>query len=216
MSVTAKETKPREITPAGSHIARCFSLIHYGHVPETDFNGNRVMMNKVRLSFELPNETRVFDPEKGEQPMSISKEYTVSLGEKSNMRKDLEGWRGKSFTAEELAGFDVLNIVGKPCLLNVIHKTSKSSGNNYAMISSISPLAKGMTCPDQINPTFIWDYDDHFDTSILEGLHEFFQEKIKSSQEYKDKLNPVQVQDAPMPTAEDVPPEDPENTGLPF
>jgi len=39
--------------------------------------------------------------------LMISKRYTMSLGEQSTLRKDLESWRGKKFTPEELQGFDL-------------------------------------------------------------------------------------------------------------
>lgn len=47
---------------------------------------------------ELPTELRVFSEKKGEQPLVIDKEYTLSMAEKSNLRKDLKLWRGKEFT----------------------------------------------------------------------------------------------------------------------
>jgi hypothetical protein len=34
---------------------------------------------KIRFSFELPTELRVFSEEKGEQPIAIHKEYTLSF-----------------------------------------------------------------------------------------------------------------------------------------
>lgn len=203
MGIIAKQAKERELVPAGSHAARCFRMIHLGHIPDDGQFNKGYPVNKVILYFEIPNEMRVFSEERGEEPMSISKEYTVSLGEKSNLRGDLESWRGKTFTTDQLAGFDITDVISVPCLINVIHKTSKSTGNPYHYIAGISPMPKGMTCPDQINPSFIFDFDQNFNN--LELLHEYFQDKIKSSVEYHDKMNPVSVQDAPMPTIDDIP-----------
>jgi len=205
MAITAKETKQRELTPTGNHVARCYKMIHFGHIPENDYNGNLKLQNKVSIYFELPGELRKFNEDEDEQPMSISKEYTVSLHEKANLRLDLESWRGKQFSSDELQGFDLINVLSKPCLINIVHKTAKSSGNQYAAISSITPLIKGMECPDQVNKTFVWDYDENFDVNILEEMHEYFQTKIKSSEEYQQKLsveNP-DIQESPMPNADD-------------
>lgn len=66
-------------------------------------------------------------------------------------------------------------------------------------------MPNGMDCPPQVNPQFIWDYEDHFDLGVLANMHEYFQEKIKSSLEYKAKMEPVDVPDVPMPKAEDEP-----------
>jgi hypothetical protein len=182
------DSKPRELVPAGNQVARCYSMVHLGTNIE-EYMGEKKAMNKVRISWELPEEMRVFDEAKGEQPMSISKEYTLSMFEKANLRKELEGWRGKGFTEEEAKVFDITKLLGKSCLLNIIHKTSKS-GNEYAVINSISSLPKGMTCPKQINPTFEFNFQDKFDLKVLESLPQFMKDKIKTSVEFKAINNP--------------------------
>jgi hypothetical protein len=213
MPTVAKKGADRELTPSGTHVARCIKFMHFGHVKEVNFHGQEQYIDKCRLTWELPLELRVFDEDKGEQPMSISKDYTLSLGEKANLRKDLESWRGKSFTPDELSGFDVETIVGVPCLVNIIHTQSKS-GSMYAKIASVTPLMKGTECPEQINPSFIWNYNDNFDLQILENLHEWFQDKIKGSLEYKEAINP-DPDDSDFPTIDEAPEQEPEND-LPF
>jgi hypothetical protein len=85
----------------------------------------------------------------------------------------------------------------------------------YAKIASITPLMKGTECPPQISPPFIWNYNDHFDLQILENLHEWFQEKIKGSLEYKEVLNP-DPDDADFPKLDEAPEEKEEQSDLPF
>lgn len=181
----------RELTPSGNHIARCYEMIHVGTNKELLPTGEKIM-NKVRITWELPGELRVFDEAKGEQPMVISKEYTLSMHEKSNLRKDLESWRGKGFTEDEAKAFDITKLLGVACLVNVIHVIAKSNGNTYANISSITTLIKGMECPAQINPTFEFNYTDKFDPQIVESFPEFIKNKIKTSSEYKDRLDSLQ------------------------
>jgi hypothetical protein len=57
---------------------------------------------KIRLSWELPTELRVFKEEKGEQPIAIHKEYTLSFGEKSNLRIDIRSRRGREMNQQEI------------------------------------------------------------------------------------------------------------------
>ena len=57
----------------------------------------------------------------------IAKEYTVSLNEKANLRKDLESWRGKEIQPTELEGFDMTNLLGVQCTLQIMH-----NDNGYA------------------------------------------------------------------------------------
>ena len=104
MSIHAERGFKREPVPAGNFPARCYKIIHYGTIP-TSYMGESKMTNTIRVDFELPTEMRVFDEEKGEQPLSISKEYTLSMNEKANLCRDLESWRGKKFTDEEAVNF---------------------------------------------------------------------------------------------------------------
>ena len=182
--IKSKNENKREIVPSGTHIAICYSMIHIGTV-EWEWQGETKHSDKIRLSFELPNEMRDFGGE--EKPMVISKEYTLSLHEKSNLRRDLEGWRGKSFTKEELNRFDVTNLLGKSCNVSIIHKTSKS-GNEFAQIGSISGISKGTKCPEQINESFIFNYEDNFNAEWLEQQPDWIQDQIKNTDEYKSKI----------------------------
>lgn len=173
----------RELIPAGNYVARCYSMIHIGTVTE-EIMGEKKRQNKCRITWELPSELRVFDEKKGEQPMVISKEYTLSMHEKANLRKDLESWRGKAFTDAQAKSFDITKLLGVPCMLNVIHKETRD-GKEFATISNISSLPKGFTCPEQVNPTFEWNFEDKWDEIVLEDFPEFIKAKIKSSEEYQ-------------------------------
>lgn len=184
--VSESSKTKREIVPSGTHIARCYSMIHIGNV-EWEYQGEAKVSNKVRLTFELPNEMRDFGGE-SEQPMVISKEYTLSLHEKSNLRKDLESWRGATFTNEDMRGFDITKLLGKECMLSIIHKTA-SGGNDYSMIGNISQLGKGMECAKQINKDFVFNYTDKFDEDWIDAQPQWIQDQIKGTEDYQNKMN---------------------------
>lgn len=178
----------------GTYQARCYRMIEIGTIKE-DYQGQEKMLQKVMISWELPTEKAVFDEKKGEEPYAVSKTYTLSMSEKSNLRKDLESWRGKGFTEEEAKRFDLTVLLGKPCLLSVILKPSKTNPDRkYTVISSISPLIKGMECPDQINPTKVLSYDE-FNWELFDSLSDFTKDKIKSSIEFRMMQEPSQVRD---------------------
>ena len=189
--VTGNTEAKREIVPSGTHVARCYSMIHIGTV-EWEWQGETKYSNKIRVTFELPHEMREFSGE--EKPMVISKEYTLSLHEKSNLRRDLEGWRGKSFDSKELVHFDITNLISKSCNVSIIHKTSKS-GNEFAQIGSISGISKGTKCPEQINESFIFNYEDNFNEDWLEQQPEWIQDQIKNTDEYQNKMNQQKFQE---------------------
>jgi hypothetical protein len=202
---------------AGNFVARCYSMVHIGTIPE-EYKGEKKETNKVRLTFELPTETKVFREENGEQPYVISKEFTLSLHEKASLRKFLESWRGKGFTEQEASHFDVSKLLGKPCMLNIIHKT-KLDGSIRADISSVSPIPKGLTCPPAVLPILIFSVNQ-FDPEIFETLPEFLRDKIRSSREYKQLSIPANEVVTPSEHAAPIDPDpiDPfdQSNDLPF
>lgn len=192
-----------KLIPAGNHVARCYEMVQIGTVVEQSGIYAGKESHKVRLTWETPLECEDFG--KGIQPFSISKEFTLSMNEKATLRKMLESWRGKAFTEEEAKRFDVTKLLGKPCMLNVIHKTT-NAGKTYADIASIGTLPKGLECPDQINKSRVLSFDE-WSEEIFGSLPEYLQTKIKSSKEYAKLFNP---------SHNEAPPQEQESDDLPF
>ena len=192
INVSTKTETTKELIPAGTHVARCYSMIHVG-TQEFEWQGEVKNNNKIRITFELPNELRTFGED--DRPLVIDKEYNLSLHENSNMRKDLETWRGKAFSHDELQMFDVTKLIGVTCLLSVIHAETKA-GKTYAKINAISKMTKGMEVPEQINETFQFNYEDSFDTNWLENeCPSWLSEIIKSRPEYEKRISELEGAD---------------------
>lgn len=204
LATSKGSTKNFQPIEAGSYPARCYSMIHIGTVDEV-ISGAVKTLNKVRITFELPTELKVFKEENGEQPHVISKEFTLSLHEKSTLRGFLKNWRGIDFTEEEAKSFDIEKLIGAACMLNITHKKSKDGTKTYAEIGSVSKLPKGLICPDQINESFVFTYDN-FDAVKFSKLPEFLRNKMITSFEYihaSTVANETFVHDAQVVTAED-------------
>lgn len=185
MSIYAKQNSnnnniTNQIVPSGTHIARCFQIIHIGTIAES-YQGVEKMMEKVRLVFELPLELN--ENGNGEKPFIVGREFTLSMHEKSSLRAFVQGWEGRSFSDYEASKFDIGSLMNKDCILNVIHRTS-SSGKIYADVKGASPLMKGMICPPMINKPFILDYDDKDFDKNFSILPKWIQDKVSSSKEY--------------------------------
>lgn len=202
MAIIAKSkgNTERTLAPIGNHLARCVRMIHIG-TAEENIQGTVKKLNKVKLSWELPDETHVFKEEKGAEPFMVSKEYTLSMSDRANLRKDLESWRGKGFTDKQAEEFDITVLLGIPCMINVIHKTAKTSGNNYVVVSSITPLPKRVECPEQVIPSFEFNFTDCFEN--FEQLDEWTQNKIKETDEFKALTETAPIEDA-APVSEEV------------
>lgn len=173
--------------PAGAHIARCFSIIDCGTQTTNGQYGETTNI-KIRLGWEIfgedeNNEPLTVDINGLVMPMTISKTYTLSLHEKAGLRKDLSAWRGKAFTEDELKGFDISNVLGVYCMLNVT--VSENNGKTYSNIAGISPMHKSMQKPDSIHKNITFDLDD-FNVETFSQFHEKLQDYIKQSPEYKN------------------------------
>lgn len=169
-----------EPVPQGTHPARCFAQISLG----TQHSENFPDSFKVMLMWELPEQ--VIEKDGGETfPMVISKEYTCSLNEKANLRRDLVSWRGREFTETELAGFDVSQVVGAPCLLNVI-QTQSTKGKTYSKIASISPLPKKMAAEKQVHESVKYEIESGR-SETFQKLPEWVQKKINACVEWNQQ-----------------------------
>lgn len=206
---TNKSGTAYEPVSAGNYVARCVKMIHYGTITE-DYLGTTKTANKVQLTWELPTELKVFKEENGEQPYVLSKDFTLSMHEKASLRKWLEAWRGKNFTNAESEAFDITNLVGKACMLNVIHTTK--GDKTYANISGVSSMPKGLTCPPQINDSVVFSVEA-FDQKLFDSFPDYIKDKIKGSVEYKAMQHPNAVTTDPEPPfAQD----DNDDSDLPF
>ena len=188
MSIIAQQTNNGgggQTVPAGTHVARCYQIIHIGTILDT-FQGEEKLVNKVRLVFELPLELADFG--KGEQPFSIGRDFTLSMHEKSGLRAFVQGWLGKAFSDAEANKFDIATLLGKEGMINVMHRTA-NTGRTYADIKGASPLVKGMTCPPLVNSAFLLDYDSEDFDLRFKMLPEWLQKKVSTSAEFSKRLD---------------------------
>ena len=173
-----------KIAPVGMHLARIYQIIDLGTTEQTgQFGGKK---RKVQILFELPLETAVFDPEKGEQPFYARNMYTLSMHEKSTLRKDVHSMLGKQLTDAEAKTFNIFNLIGRECMVNIIHRPS--GDKVYANIQTITPVPKGMVCPPAVNPPLVFSTQQP-DMEIFRKLPEFVQDKIKLSDEFIAYMN---------------------------
>lgn len=186
--IRKSEGKDFKITPAGNHVARCYQILHIGSIPST-FPGENKNVSKTRLTFELPDELNEFRKDEGLKPFSISVEHTVSMNEKANLRKFIEGWLGETLPEEEEAckSFNLHSMIGKTCMLNVVHKPSRKTNKPFALIVGASPVPKGIEVPEAVNEPRYIDYDN-ITADVFESLPNFIKDKMKTSEEFQTKF----------------------------
>lgn len=200
MGLVAKDSggKGFDPLPEAVYNAVCFWVLDLGHHLDEKF-GKRT--HSVLIGWETPAE-RIKIEKDGvimNLPRMISKKYTISLNEKANLRKDLQSWRGRVFTEEELKGFDIKNVLGKSCMIQVIH--NKSGDKTYANIAAIMPLMKGVAPLVPENPLVFFSLQDHHD-QLPEKIPDWVRDIIKTSDEWA-AFKPAE--ESHSPTGNDVP-----------
>ena len=126
----------------GIHNAVCVDVINLGLV-ETEFQGQRRLVNKVRIVFETEQRT-----EDGRN-CTISKTYTASLHPKAKLTEGLGKWRGRPVVPGE--SIDLDKLIGACATLVVSHQTSLA-GRTYASIDAISKPTKRLVASGGYDP----------------------------------------------------------------
>lgn len=173
--------------PPGSYVARCISVIDLGTQVSNGKFGEKAA-HKVRLSWEVFGDDDDGQPlTVNDMPMTVSKEYTVSLHEKAALRRDLAAWRGRDFTDEERRGFDIDRLLGAYALINVTHDTG-GNGKTYANVAGIAPVPKAMASakPTGVHPLTRFDLDAP-DMEVFDALPEWLQKRIQAAPEWGHK-----------------------------
>lgn len=137
MPIIARDNR-REFTPApeGLHVAVCVDVVDLGM--QTTPWGEK---HKVEIWWQLEEVDQEAKP--GPRRFLVRNLYTNSLNEKATLRHHLEAWRGRKFGPQELEGFDLENLIGVSCQLQIVHNLS-DKGRTFANVQAVVPLGKGM------------------------------------------------------------------------
>ena len=135
LTLTCKDSGDFKPHPEGIHPAVCVDVMDLGLV-ETDFQGVKKMVNKVKITFE--SEAKADDG----KPCTVSKNFTASLHPKAKLSEFVNKWRGRPFVPGE--SLDLQRLIGASCTLVISHQKSLS-GKTYASIDAVSkPTRKVM------------------------------------------------------------------------
>ena len=164
----------------GVYMAVCVGVIDLGEQYSDMFKN---YSNKCMIVWELPGETIEIDGE--QKPRQLSKEFTISSSNKSNLRKFIESWNGKTYSDDDFMDLDVFDQIGKPCQLNVV----LNSTGEYANVDNIMPIPRGFPAPTTTTEHIKWDMDA-WDDAVFDKLPEWIQGKIKKSTQYQKEHAP--------------------------
>jgi len=185
MGLIAKDSGSFLEVPTGMHLARCYRIIDLGTQKST-YLGVDKYLQKVMIQFEVHGEDDKGNPlvTNDGRPLSIAKSFNVTLADKSTLRKDLQMWRGRDFTSQELKGFELKNVLGAWAMLTVTQ--SESNGKTYTNIAAINPVpakVKQAGLPEGVNELKTFSIEEP-DMELFDTFSENLKNKIKSAPEW--------------------------------
>ncbi len=199
-----------ESTPIGSHLARCYRIVDLG-TQKSEYQGQVKYLHKVMLGWEIHGVNDDGTPIKMQdgRPFAMFKNYTLSWSDKATLRIDLQAWRGRPFTAEEMRRFDLKTILGAWCMLNVIERAG-TDGKMYVNVANISPvpaMIKQAGLPTAINKNEMFNLSEP-DMEMFNTFSDNLKKKIQGSPEWeklqgKAKAAPAANTPAPAGGVED-------------
>jgi hypothetical protein len=142
LTLTCKDGGDFQPHPEGIHPAVCVDVMDLGLV-ETDFQGQRKMVNKVKLAFE--SEALTDDGKR----CSVSKNFTASLHPKAKLADFIGKWRGRPVLPGET--IDLAKLLGASCTLVISHQQNLS-GKTYASIDAVSKPTRKVAPSGQYDP----------------------------------------------------------------
>ena len=142
LTLTCKDSGDFKPHPEGIHPAVCVDVMDLGLV-ETDFQGVKKMVNKVKLTFE--SEALTDDGKR----CTVFRSFSASLHPKSNLAAFAGKWRGRPVLPGETISLDKL--IGASCTLVISHQQNKV-GKTYANIDAVSKPTKKVTPSGTYDP----------------------------------------------------------------
>jgi hypothetical protein len=182
--------EPKEAIPEGLHLAICTQIICLGTVTKFNtYKGKEESKQEVFIGFELCNLTHEYNGQ--QENRRIGQTFKHSLHENAGLTAFLVSWRGVPFTPQQLAGFDLREIMGKPAMLQVVQVTK--GDKTYANIDKISKLPKfnpdngePIVVPAQSGPTVQLGWmEGTWNLDVFNSLPNYLKDKMKATPEYR-------------------------------
>lgn len=179
-----------EYPPAEATSAVLVSIIDMGTHTVPGFDGKKDYdRHSLLLVWELPGVNQ-----SNGTSFVVANEYTLSMNKKAGLRILCRDWRGRDFTDEEAANFELESMLGQVCTLDLQEKTTKKN-NTITVVAGATRLDKRLPVPVATLPKFSFDICSTNPLPTHAWLPFVFGEavgdKIKRSREWKNGRKPV-------------------------
>lgn len=187
------------ICPEGIYQAVCYAVFDLG-TQECFYMGHQRNRRQVAICWETKIENLWVEngSKEGlrlaETRFTLTKIYTKSVHPRSQLMKDLQSWRGRLYTAEEInQGIKLDNLLGHNCQLQIVHKVIGE--RNYPRITAVMPFfgEKPLLKPTRNPVVYV------IGGIIPDGTPEWLEKKIYKSKELSESFEGFDEEDKEVP-----------------
>lgn len=139
-----------EIPSADNHPAVLVAIVDLGTHMESFQGADPKPTRKVLFVWELVTEKLSGTTNNH----VIGRVFTLSFHKKSGLMAMLTSWKGEELPEGFEVDLEVL--LGKKCMLSVVHVKSKDGEKTYANVGTISKVPKGLTVPERQHEPILW------------------------------------------------------------
>jgi len=202
---TPVPVKKQHVVPSGLTPFTIYAIYHVGLISWS--KDSTETTDTLILGLELPElpalEYKEQDGSVTKKPQTLNPRFRFSMSPKANIRKLLEGWRGKAFSEAEASAFQVASLLGKSGLVNVIHK--QRGDKTFA---DVGALMKGKPVVGTLKPiAFSVRQLENASELANVGLPPWIVKIVESSEDYMELLRNGGRAPEPAVVTENRPPE---------
>jgi hypothetical protein len=181
MRITIPREREREIAPAGSHDAVCYTIVDLG-TQSTPYGAKR----QLYVAWELPQELN----SRG-KPFAVGKFYNLTGDARGALRQDLESWFGRVFDQGELEELDLLTeLIGRTGTIGLVHNTGQNGQPRAAVTSIMLPRRGTVERAQTVTAPIKFGIEDGFDRNAYDALPEWLRNIVARSPEYQSAVAP--------------------------
>ena len=164
--------------PSGTYPAVCVGVVDIGDQYNKTFQN---CQRKVSIVFEIPSESILVDGQ--EQPRQLSKRYTFSVKQNSNLYTLLNGWLNANMDESSMQEVDLFSLIGRCGFVSV----SISKDGQYNNIDNVMAFPKGIPPLQSNTPAIRYDMDvDGFEGEVWDGLPDWVKNAVQKSKQYQE------------------------------
>lgn len=163
-----KDKKVFDLIPEGLYGARLARVIELG--VQSDKYGDK---DKVLLGFTIPSLTIEHEGEE-KQRMIWANNFGLNLttNKDSTLMKYVNALGADATYLKDL--------LGKACMLEIVHSDPKSDGTQYANVSNVTKPMAGIDIPEPDCDVYMYEFENGED-EIFDKLGEYRQNQIKAA-----------------------------------